>query len=138
MNSSKFFLGGIVGGIVYFFLGYLFYGLLLKSFFDANATPTDMGKMIWWALIVGNLLMGFLLSYIIGKANAASMGSGAGIGFVVGLLMGFSFDLMMYSMGNGMSNLKAIGVDAITAAVISAIAGAAIGWVYGMGKKSAA
>lgn len=138
MNSNKFFLGGIVGGVVYFLLGYLFYGLLLKSFFDANATPTDMSKMIWWALIVGNLLVGFLLSYIIGKANASSMGSAAGIGFVVGLLMALSFDLMMYAMGSGMGNMKAIAVDAITAAVMSTIAGAAIGWVYGMGKKSAA
>lgn len=138
MNPSKFFLGGIVGGVVYFVFGYLFYGLLLKSFFDTNATPTDMSKMIWWALIVGNLVMGFLLSYIIGKANASSMGSAAGIGFVIGLLMALSFDLMMYAMASGMGNLKAIAVDAITAAVMSAIAGAAIGWIYGAGKKSTA
>src|SRR5574338_258604 len=126
MNSNKFFLGGIVGGVVYFVLGYLFYGLLLKSFFDANATPVDMSKMVWWALIVANLLAGFLFSYIIGKANATGMGSAAGIGFVAGLLMALSFDLMSYSMGNGMANLKAIAVDAITGAVMSAIAGAAI------------
>lgn len=137
MNSNKFFLGGIVGGIVYFILGYLFYGLLLKSFFDQNGMPTDMSKMVWWAMIVANLIMGFLFSYILGKAKVSSMGSGAGIGFVVGLLMALGYDLMMYATGGTMSSFKVIAVDAITAAVMSAIVGAAIGWVYGMKKTSA-
>lgn len=117
MNSNKFFLGGIVGGIVYFILGYLFYGLLLKSFFDQNGMPTDMSKMVWWAMIVANLIMGFLFSYILGKAKVSSMGSGAGIGFVVGLLMALGYDLMMYATGGTMSSFKVIAVDAITAAV---------------------
>lgn len=138
MNSNKFLLGGIVGGVVYFVLGYLFYGLLLKSFFDANATPTDMSKIIWWALIVANLLFGFLFSYIIGKAKAASIGAAAGIGFVVGLLMALSTDLLQYSMSMNTTSFKVIAVDALTTAVMSAIAGAVIGWVYGMGKKPAA
>lgn len=138
MNSNKFFLGGIVGGVVYFFLGYLFFGLLLKSFFDANATPTDMSKIIWWALIVANLLYGFLFSYIIGKAKAYSIGSAAGIGFVVGLLIALSNDLLQYSMSSSMGSFKVIAVDALTTAVMAAIAGAAIGWVYASGKKSEA
>ncbi len=138
MNSNKFFTGGIVGGVVYFVLGYLFYGLLLKNFFANNGMAVDMSKMVWWAMIVANLVFGFLISYIIGKANVSSMGSGAGIGFVVGLLMAVSFDLMMYATGGGTGSLKAIAVDSITAAVMSAIAGAAVGWVYGMNKKPAA
>jgi len=36
MNSQKFLVGGIVAGILFFLLGYVFYGLLLKSFFDEN------------------------------------------------------------------------------------------------------
>jgi hypothetical protein len=136
MNSSKFFIGGIVGGIVYFVLGYVIYGLLLKNFFADNGMPTDMSKMIWWALIVGNLAAGFLLSYIIGKSNASGMGGGAGIGFVVGLLMCISFDLITYSMGQGTNSLKAIAVDAAAAAVMSALVGAAVGAVYGMRKAA--
>ncbi len=137
MNSNKFLLGGLAGGVVYFVLGYVFYGLLLKKFFDENGMMVDMDKMIWWAMIAGNLAAGFLFSYIIGKANASTMGGGAAVGFVVGLLMALGFDLTMYGIGHGMSGLKPIAVDVAVSAVITAIAGAVIGWVYGMGKKAA-
>ena len=80
MNLQKTIVGGIVGGILYFFLGYLVYGLLLKSFFEKNGMAVDMDKMVWWAMIVGNLAGGFLLAYILGKANASSASAGAGIG----------------------------------------------------------
>lgn len=139
MNSNKFIMGGIVGGAVYLILGYVIFGLILKNFFDSNVTPTDMSKIIWWALIVANLFAGFLLSYIIGKAKAATMGAGAGTGFVLGLFMTLSVDLLLYSMNNNvMNNLKVVAVDALATAVMSAIAGAVIGWVYGLEKKPAA
>ena len=137
MNSNKFLLGGFVGGVVYFVLGYVFYGLLLKKFFDENGMATNMDTMVWWAMIVGNLAAGFLFAYVIGKAKASTMGSGASIGLIVGLLMALSFDLIMYGIGHGMTEFKAIAADVVVAAVISAIAGAAIAWVYGMGKKAA-
>jgi hypothetical protein len=136
MNSQKFILGGIVGGILYFLLGYVFYGTLLKSFFDENGMAVDMTKMIWWAMAVGNLAGGFLLAYIVGKANANGAGSGAGVGLVVGLLMQLSFDLIMYGIGKGMT-MQAIAADVAVGAVMSAIVGATIGWVYGMRKAVA-
>lgn len=138
MNLQKTFLGGIVGGIVYFLLGYVFYGLLLKKFFESNGMPAvDMDKMVWWAMIVGNLAGGFLLAYILGKANASSAGTGAGIGFVVGLLMSLSFDLIMYGVGQNHMSAKAIAADVAVSAVMSAIAGAIVAAVMGMGKKAA-
>ncbi len=36
MNTQKFLVSGIVGGIVSFFAGYLIYGLLLMDFFAKN------------------------------------------------------------------------------------------------------
>src|SRR5260221_11755549 len=98
MNLQKTILGGIVGGIVYFLLGYVLYGLLLKKFFDENGMAVNMDAMVWWAMIVSNLAAGFLLAYILGKANVSSAGGGAGTGFVVGLLMAVSFDLAMYGI----------------------------------------
>ena len=43
-------------------------------------------RMIWWAMIVGNLAGGFLLAYIISKGNVSTAGGGAGTGFMVGLI----------------------------------------------------
>ena len=138
MNSNKFLIGGIAGGIANFILGYLFYGLLLKKFFAENGMMVNMDTIVWWALIVGNLVTGLLFSYIIRKANVSSTGGGAGIGFTVGILMALSLDLMMYSFGQGMKEFKGIAADILTTAVISAIVGAVIGYFYGMGKKAAA
>lgn len=138
MNSNKFLIGGIVGGIVFFVLGYLFYGLLLKTFFANNGMTVNMDKMVWWAMIVSNLLVGFLIAYILGKANVSSMGGGAGVGFVVGLLMSLSFDLMMYATAQTMMGMKGIAADTVVSAIIFAITGAAVVGAAGMGKKATA
>ena len=37
MNTQKFLMSGIAGGIVSFFAGWLFYGILLADFFAKNA-----------------------------------------------------------------------------------------------------
>ena len=137
MNLQKTIVGGIVAGILYFLLGYVFYGLLLKDFFATNGMAVDMDAMVWWALIVGNLAGGLLLAYILGKAGASTAAAGAGIGFVVGLLMSLSWDLIMYATGHGMST-TGIAADVAVSAVMSAIVGAVVAAVMGMGKKAIA
>ncbi len=37
MNTNKILLAGLIGGVVAFVLGFLFYGVLLTDFFEANA-----------------------------------------------------------------------------------------------------
>ena len=137
MNSQKFVVGGIVGGILYFLLGYVFYGLLLQSFFDSNGMAVNMDNIKWWAMIVGNLASGFLLAYILSKGNVMTAGGGAGTGFIVGLLLSLSFDLIMFGIGKGME-LKGIAADVAVSAVMTAIIGAVVGWVLGMSKRTVA
>lgn len=136
MNTQKLALGGLAGGIIYFLLGYVFYELLLKDFFANNGMSANMDAMVWWAMIAGNLVAGLLLTYILSKAGVATPGRGATMGFIVGLLMGLSFDLIMYGLGQGISK-KGIAADVAVGAVMSAIAGAVIAWILGSGKKVA-
>jgi len=141
MNSQKFIVAGIAGGIVNFLLGWLIYGMLLKDFMASNTAAGIMrgdSDMIWWALIVGNLSFGFLLAYVIGKSSAVSAGQGAGVGFVVGLLVCLGYDLIMYATSTVMTSLKGVAADVAATAVMSAIAGAVVGWVLGMSKKTVA
>jgi hypothetical protein len=140
MNSQKFIVGGIVGGIVFFLLGWLIYGMLLKDFM-ANNLSTSMradADTIWWALILGQIAGGFLLAYVIGKAGATSAGAGAGVGFIVGLLVCLSYDLTMYGVSTTIVSLKGLAADVAVSAVMAAIVGGVVGWVMGMSKKTVA
>ena len=127
----------MVGGILHFLLGYVFYGLLLKNFMDNNGMAVNMDNIVWWAMIVGSFTVGFLLSYILIKGSVSTASGGATTGFIVGLLMSLSFDLLMYSLGKGMS-LKGIAGDVAAAAVMTAIIGAVVAYVLGMSRKPVA
>src|SRR3954464_11686994 len=100
MNSKNFLVGGIVAGICYFFLGWMVYGILLKDFMHANAgsaTNVDRAQdqMIIWSLLVGNLILGFLLSYILDRKKTVSPSSGAMVGITIGLFMAAGFDFII-------------------------------------------
>jgi uncharacterized membrane protein len=140
MNTKKFLIGGIVGGVVYFLLGWLFYGHLLAQYFQGHpgtATGVDraMDQFIWWALILGNLLSGFLLAYVFSKSGVSSLSSGLITGCILGFLMSSSFDLIRYATSNIISKHWACA-DVATFTVISAITGAVVGAVMGMGNKT--
>ena len=142
MDSKKFLIGTLAGGITLFLLGYLFYGLALADFFTkhitaAAGTMKSMNDIVWWALILGNLATGALLTYIFLKwGNMGSFGSGASAGAVIGFLMILGVDLVRYSTENWMDRRGAVA-DVLVFTVMSAIAGGVIGIVLGMGKKKA-
>jgi len=140
MNFKKLFIGGIVGGILYFGLGYLVYGNLLADFMHKHpgtATGVDraMEDFQFLYLIIGNLTLGFLLAYIFVKANVNSMAAGLVTGGIVGLLLSVSIDTMMYATTNIISK-TAMAADVAAMTVISAIVGAGIGMAMGMGNKN--
>jgi uncharacterized membrane protein len=139
MNTKKFFIGTLVGGITFFLLGYLIYGLALTSFFSHHTTAApgsmkQMSEIIWWALILGNLASGALLSYIFLKlGNIGSFGSGAGTGAAIGLFVSLSMDLIRYAVENSF-DMTAMIVDVLAGILMSAIAGGVIGALMGRGK----
>lgn len=136
MNTSKFVIGGLIGGILFFFLGWLIYGMLLMDFMTQHMSAAAAGVMRpeaewpWWAMITGNFGLGFLLSFVINKSNVASVRNGAVTGAVVMFLMSFSVNFMMYAQMN-LSDLTSIVVDMIASAVIGAVVGSVLGWWNG-------
>lgn len=140
MDTKKLLMGTIAGGIAYFFLGWIIYGMLLMDTMAAYSNPAVMRAetdMVWWAMIVGNLGYACLLTYVFLKwGNIASFGSGAQAGAVLTLLMSFSIDLMMYATSTVMTDPMGIVVDVVAATVMGGIVGGIIGVVMGMGAKS--
>jgi hypothetical protein len=139
MKTSKVLLGGLTGTVAYFLLGWLIYGLLLMDYTLANqnqCASRSMEDMAWWAMILSNLAGGFLLSITMGWSNNKGLLSGAKVGAVIGLLYAASVDLGMYAMTSLFLNFKAVVVDVAVYTFMSAIAGALIGLIMGLGKKA--
>lgn len=141
MDIKKLLIGGILGGILYFGLGYLVYGNLLMNFMKEHpgtATGVDraMDDFHFLYLAAGNLAMGFLLAYVFVKSNVNSMAGGLFTGGIIGALISVGIDCMMYGTTNIISK-TAMAADVVAMTVISAIIGAVVGMVMGMGNKAA-
>lgn len=137
---KKLLIGGIVGGIVYFLLGWLFYGNLLTQYFkdhqgSVTGVERQMEQFQWWALILGNIISGFLIAYVFSKSAVASLASGLVVGGILGFLISCSYDLIMYGTTNIISK-RAMAADVATFTVMSAIVGAVVGAIMGMGNKT--
>src|SRR5271154_1887803 len=123
MDMKKFLIGTIVGGIAFFFLGYLVYGMALASFFSAHTVTSSMKTMadiVWWALIVGNLASGALLTYIFLKwAHVSSFGNGASAAATIGFFMSLSMDMTRFAT-EGTFDLTGSLTDVVAATVMTA------------------
>lgn len=128
--------GTLFGGIAFFFLGWLVWGMLLMDFSKENYNQTiylpDDG-MIWWAMIASNLVLALLVTLALNWAGAKTIIDGLKFGALVGGLYALTTDLGMYSMTTVISNLTAVAVDTLAYAAVTAITGAVI--VLTWGKK---
>lgn len=140
MDNNKILIGGLIGFIVTFILGFLIYGMLLADFFMKNeGTATGVARaddaMLWIPMILGHLAMGFLFAIILGRwANISTFSSGAMAGAVIGFLMSSAFGMIMFGTSNIM-NLTGHIVDIVVGTVISGLTAGVIGWYYGYSKK---
>lgn len=143
MNTNKFLLGGIIGGVANFFLGWLIWGMLLKNFFNehtpeaAKAVMRGEDDMIWWALVAGSLLWGFMLSYVLIKSSVSTAASGATVGAVVSLLTSAAINCFFYAQMN-MGDPTSMAVDIVANTIVGAIIGGLIGWYLGRSSKTVA
>lgn len=136
MDAKKRIMATLAGFVVFFLMGWLLYGMLLMDFYMNNtgsATGVQRAEteMVWWALALGNVFQAYLLVYIFGKwANITSFGEGLKAGAMIGLILGFGYNLTMYGTSNLM-NLTAALVDPIISAVMMGVTGGVIGAVLG-------
>lgn len=134
MDLKKFSLGTLAGGVAFFIIGFLVYGLALADFMASNAgTATGVAKepMEMWALILGNLGYGALLTYIFLQwASISTFATGAKAGAIIGFLVALYFDFLTYSMMN-IITMTGVVVDIIVFTVVSALVGGVVGLVLG-------
>ena len=136
--AMKILRGTIFGGITYFLVGWLVYGILLMNFFSSGMNQCanrPMDEMIWWAMIVSNLAMALLLTLILNWKKASGIVDGLVTGAVFGALFTTMIDFSFWSMSTLYSNISTILVEIVVTAVIYGLVGLVIVLTWGKSDK---
>jgi len=129
MDAKRFVAGTLVGGVALYAVGYLIFTLAFAAFYAANAgsaTGVDRGGELVWAVALGNLAYAALVMFAIGnRGGSLSIGEGAKVGAIVGFLLWFTADFVLYGITN-IANLTRTVVDPLLEIVHGGIGGAVI------------
>lgn len=140
MKTSKLLFGGLAGFVAYFLLGWLIYGMLLMGYFEGQtpeaARAVSRGdNMLWWSLLLGNLIIGFFLAYVFSRwASIKTFLGGLAGGAIIGAFVVAGIDFTMHGTMD-ISTLPGLIVDIVAGTAMWALTGGVVGWVLGMGKE---
>lgn len=137
--NNRVLVGGLIGGVVFFLLGWIVYGIAVRDTLEANMMPgvsRSNEEMQLAFVVIGNMAFGFLLSYILDKANTLSFTSGASVGAVIGFLASFAGNMTNYGTSHVFTSLTGVFVDIVAFTVMCAIVGGIIGWWYGRSTRT--
>ena len=132
--NMKILKGTVIGGVAFFFLGWLVWSILLADVMT-NLMDTSLNRpdteMVWWAIILSNLVFAQLLTLILKWSGANGALDGLKIGALVGLLYALTVDLGMYSMTTMIKSVSGIVVDVLVYTVVTAVIGLIIVLTWG-------
>lgn len=139
--NIRFVLAVVITAVVTFFLGWLVFGILLANFYtsqmSAAAKPLLKNPPEFWAIILGNLVLAFLLALIFDHyANIRSATQGAIAGAVISFLMVLGFDLFLYGQMSMFNNLQIVLIDPIINGIFGLIPGALIACILGYKRET--
>ncbi|SHI29506.1 DUF1761 family protein [Algibacter luteus] len=127
MKTKNFLVSGIVGGIVDFLLGWLFYGIIFASTFPQPEENSNTMIMIF----LGCMTFGLFVAYIFTKwAQITTAMTGLKAGATIGLFVGLFYNFFNLAM-NTEFTFELAAIDVGISIVMSAIIGAAVGAVNG-------
>ncbi|WP_284652925.1 hypothetical protein [Flavobacterium terrisoli] len=127
MNVKNFIVGGIVGGIVDFLMGWLVWGILLKDTFPME--PGTKENMVH--IFLGCMCFGFLISWVFSQGEGISnLASGVKMAAGIALFMALCNNFFM-NMTKETMDYKLVGIDVIASIVVAIAVGAAVATVNG-------
>ena len=128
----------VAGGIAFLLLGGLIYGVILAGFYEANlgsATGVLRELPVWWALVLSELGLAAIVTYVFLHAGVATASDGLRTGATFGLLFGIVIAFNLYAVTNW-SNVTVALVEPFVTAIRIALGGAVIGGTLGMGSRN--
>lgn len=124
MSTKKILVSGIIGGIVDFLLGWVFYGILFTNLYPASK---DMNLFITF---LGCLTFGLFVAYIFVKWAGIKLPiTGLKAGAIIGFFTSLSFNLFQYS--NKPLNYQNIILDVAISIIIGSLVGTAVALILG-------
>ena len=127
MKTKNFLVAGLVGGIVDFLLGWLFYGMLFKDNFPQ---PEESSSAMLY-IFLGCITFGLFMAYIYTQwAQISTAATGAKAGAIIGLFIGLFNNFFGMAM-NSDAGIQTAALSVVIGIVMAAIVGAVIGMVNG-------
>ena len=132
----------VAGGITFFVLGFIIYGLILDPLVMKPNMSPDVAKLMkdppdMVFLVLFNFVGAFLLAYIFDKWATISTFVGGFIGgAIIYLIIGLYIQLMFAAFMNVSHGLTPIVADLIGSAIVGGGAGGVVGIVLGKMKKA--
>ena len=127
MKTKNFLVAGVIGGIVDFLLGWLFYGILFVNVFPQ---PKESSRTMLF-IFLGCLTFGLLVSYIYNRwAQISTAASGAKAGAVIGLFIGLFYNFFNLAMNSELT-YQIAALDVAISIAMASIVGSVIALVNG-------
>lgn len=137
MLLKNWLLGGVVGSLVYFFVGWVVHDMFLKEFLVAHGglTPSAMRtESLTLYSLAGYTFLGFLLTYLLLRTHLQEGLSALVFGGLFGLLLRGAVLLQVYATTTVYSK-TGLAADLITFSIISSLAAVAIRMVTGFAEQ---
>jgi hypothetical protein len=135
--NTRILLAALAGGIAYFFIGWLVWGILLMDTIESLSNPVAgcaREMPIMWALAASNLIAGLLFAVIFDRwAGISTFKGGFMAGLLLGGLMAISWDLSMFAFQTSWT-LPQVVIDIAANIIVGAIVGGIVGAVLGYKK----
>ncbi len=143
MDAKKLTAGTVVGGLTFMVLGYLLYGLMMKSFMASNTITSAAIKadadLDFVMLFLGSLAWAGTLAYIFQRwAGIKTFSTGAKAGAILGALIGAAMNfetLGTMNILNTTGHITAIIIEAVRFAIVGGVIGQVVGMMTKEGAK---
>jgi hypothetical protein len=132
--NTRILLAALIGGLAFFFIGWLVWGILLMDTMQSLSNPVagcEREMPVMWSLALANILSALLYAVIYERwARIHTFRGGFLAGLLLSGILALSIDLSMFSFMSSWT-LPVVALDWAANILVGGIVGGIIGWALG-------